>query len=123
MQQLVSFVAVRLALTSALSDRDCSSSVDVSHADEILRAVLDAWSEGRNIDDPIAGADYVAEPKWKQGYRLDRFEIGSDLKPDGLDVSCPVELWMRSPAGKAVRENVQYVVSRSPRRVVVRSPS
>ncbi|MDR3620932.1 MAG: hypothetical protein P4L85_16390 [Paludisphaera borealis] len=120
MHQLVSFVAVRLAVLAATSN---DSGFDGSSpAGEILRSVLDAWQEGRKVDD-LSGADYVAEPKWKEGYRLERFEIGSNLKAADLDVSCPVELWMRSPAGEAVREKVHYVVSTSPRRVVVRSPS
>jgi len=126
MQHIVSFVAVRLAVlaaTSTLSGCGGSTPVDVARADEILRSVLDAWKEGRKVDAPTAAADFIADPKWKQGYRLERFEIGADLRPAGLDVSCPVELWMRSPAGKAVREQVHYIVSTAPRRVVVRSPS
>jgi hypothetical protein len=124
MQRLASFVAVRLALlaaTSSLTGCGATSPADAAQADEILRSVLDGWKQGRKLDEP-AGADYVADPKWKQGYQLQRYEIGSDFKPAGLDVSCPVELWLRSPEGKTVREKVNYVVSTSPKRVVVRSP-
>ena len=121
MQQLVSFVAALHAAASAPSDHDVGSRVDVAQADDVLRSVLDAWKEGRAVDDPDAGADFVADPLWQRGYRLDRFEIGPDLEAVGLDVSRPVELWMHSPAGEAVREGVRYVVSTSPRRVVVRS--
>jgi hypothetical protein len=123
MQQLVSFLAVRLAATAVLSKRDSSSTADASQADQILRSVLDAWKQGRKDDDPSGGADYVADPRWKGGYQLESFEIGSDFKAAGLDVSCPVELWMLSPEGEAVREKVHYIVSTFPRRVVVRSPS
>jgi hypothetical protein len=125
MQCLRSFVAVRLAMiaaTSALAGCNGSPAADTAQVEEILRSVLDAWKEGRKLDEP-AGADHVAEPRWKAGYRLERYEVGSKFEPTGLDVSCPVELWMRSPAGKAVHEQVHYIVSTTPRRVVIRSPS
>lgn len=125
MEALRSFLAVRLAMlaaASALAGCDGASPADSVQAEEILRSVLEDWKQGRKLDEP-AGADFVAEPRWKAGYRLERFEVGANFQPAGLDVSCPVELWMRSPAGEALREQVCYIVSTTPRRVVVRSPS
>ncbi len=88
-----------------------------------LRQALDAWRAGEAVDSLASQGQpiHVAEPKWKDGFQLVRYEVGAELKSKGFDLVCPVELWMKDPKGKEVREKARYIVSAKPERTVVRS--
>jgi hypothetical protein len=100
-----------------------ASPADPEQVNLTLRQTLDAWQAGEALDSLASQSQpiHVAEPKWKDGFRLVRYEVGPDVKPKGFDLICPVELWMKDPKGKEVHEKARYIVSAKPERTVVRS--
>jgi hypothetical protein len=64
----------------------------------------------------------VADPAWKAGFKLARYEVAEATSAVGFDLKIPVELWLQDPKGKEVREKVRYTVSVQPARTVLRSP-
>jgi hypothetical protein len=97
---------------------------DPDQARATLTTVLDAWRDGRTMDDVTNGspAITVSDPSWKSGFKLARYQIGESTKAAGFDLKIPVELWLEDPKGKAVQEKVKYTVSVQPARTVLRSP-
>lgn len=97
---------------------------DPNLAKQALVAVLDAWHEGRSIDDVSNGPPVmtVSDPAWKGGYKLSKYEVAEATQTAGFDRTIPVELWLQDPRGKAVRQKVRYTVSLEPTRTVLRSP-
>jgi hypothetical protein len=89
-----------------------------------LAMALDAWRDGQTIDDVTNGSPpiVVADPWWKAGYKLSRYQVADDARAAGFDLKIPVELWLEDPKGKAVQEKVKYTVSVQPSRTVIRSP-
>ncbi len=89
-----------------------------------LATALDAWRDGRTIDDVTGGSPpiVVADPSWKAGYKLSRYEVAEATRTAGFDLKIPVELWLENPQGKPVREKVKYTVSVRPSRTVIRAP-
>jgi hypothetical protein len=96
---------------------------DPGQVDLTLRQTLDAWQAGEALDSLASKSQpiHVAEPKWKDGFQLLRYEVSPDVKPKGFDLLCSVELWMKDPKGKEVHEKARYIVSAKPERTVVRS--
>ncbi len=112
-------------LTASLSE-GCGGGASPADPDQVnltLRQTLDAWQAGEAVDALASQSEpiHVAEPKWKEGFRLVRYEVGTNVKSKGFDLICPVELWMKDPKGKEVHEKVRYIVSAKPERTVVRS--
>ena len=97
---------------------------DPDQARATLTAALDAWREGRTIDDFTNGSPpiVVSEPSWKSGLKLSKYEIGESGKPAGFDLKIPVQLWLEDSKGKPSQEKVHYTVSVQPSRTVIRSP-
>jgi hypothetical protein len=97
---------------------------DPDQARETLSLVLNAWRDGRSMDDVTSGSPpvTVADPSWKAGYKLTGYQVSESSKTVGFDLNIPVELSLQDPAGKAVREKVKYTVSVQPARTVIRSP-
>lgn len=89
-----------------------------------LTSALDAWRDGRTVDEVNNGspAMTVADPSWKAGFKLSRYEVADSNASQGLDLKIPVELWLQDPKGKEVREKVKYTVSVQPSRTVLRAP-
>jgi hypothetical protein len=97
---------------------------DPDQARATLAAALDAWRDGRTIDDVTNGspAIVVADPSWKAGYKLSRYQVAETARVAGFDLKIPVELWLEDPKGKPVQEKVKYTVSLEPSRTVIRAP-
>jgi hypothetical protein len=97
---------------------------DPDQARATLTTALDAWRDGRTVDEVNNGspAMTVADPSWKAGFKLSRYELAESNASQGLDLKIPVELWLQDPKGKAVREKVKYTVSVQPARTVLRAP-
>jgi hypothetical protein len=97
---------------------------DPDQARATLAMALDAWKEGKTIDDVTGGSPpiTVADPSWKAGFKLSRYQVAETTKSAGFDLKIPVELWLEDPKGKAVQEKVKYTVSVQPSRTVLRSP-
>jgi hypothetical protein len=98
--------------------------VDPDQARATLTMALDSWHDGRTIDEVTNGNPpiTVADPKWKAGFKLSRYEVAETTRAAGFDLKMPVELWLEDPKGKAVQEKVKYTVSVQPARTVIRAP-
>jgi hypothetical protein len=97
---------------------------DPDQARATLAMALDAWRDGRTIDDVTNGSPpiTVADPSWKAGFKLSRYQVAETARQAGFDLRIPVELWLEDPKGKPVQEKVKYTVSVQPARTVIRSP-
>jgi hypothetical protein len=97
---------------------------DPDQARATLAMALDAWRDGRTIDDVTGGSPpiTVADPSWKAGFKLSRYQVAETTRAAGFDLKFPVELWLEDPKGKAVQEKVKYTVSVQPARTVIRAP-
>jgi hypothetical protein len=97
---------------------------DPDQARATLAMALDAWRDGRTMDDVTNGSPpiTVADPAWKAGLKLSRYQVAETARTAGFDLKIPVELWLEDPTGKAVQEKVKYTVSVQPSRTVIRSP-
>ncbi|WP_422922902.1 hypothetical protein [Singulisphaera sp. PoT] len=97
---------------------------DPDLARKALVTVLDAWHDGRSVDEAsnISPSTTVADPDWQAGYKLAKYEVAGTTSSAGFDLMIPVELWLRDPKGKDVRHKVRYTVSLTPARTVLRAP-
>ena len=97
---------------------------DPDQARATLATALDAWHDRKTMDDVTNGSPpiTVADPSWKGGFKLARYEVGQSAREAGFDLNIPVELWLEDPKGKEKREKVKYTVSVEPSRTVIRSP-
>jgi hypothetical protein len=96
---------------------------DPDQARATLAMALDAWRDGRTMDDVTNGSPpiVVADPSWKAGFKLSRYQVAETTRSAGFDLKIPVELWLTDTKGKAVQEKVKYTVSVQPSRTVLRS--
>jgi hypothetical protein len=115
-----------MALVLAALPLGCSGPkpADPEQARATLAMALDAWRDGRTIDEVTKGSPSitVADPEWKAGFKLSRYQVAETAKFAGFDLNIPVELWLEDPKGKAVQEKVKYTVSVQPARTVIRAP-
>jgi hypothetical protein len=115
-----------LAIALAAPPLGCDGQrpADPDQARATLAMALDAWRDGRTIDDVTNGRPpiVVADPSWKAGYKLSRYQVAEGARAAGFDLKIPVELWLQDPKGKVVQEKVTYTVSIEPSRTVIRSP-
>ncbi len=97
---------------------------DPDQARATLAMALDAWRHGRTIDEVTNGSPSitVADPSWKAGFKLSRYQVAETTRSAGFDLKIPVELWLQDSKGKDVQEKVKYTVSVQPVRTVLRSP-
>ncbi len=95
------------ALLLALPSLGCGGPkpADPDQARATLAMALDAWRDGRTIDDVTNGSPpiTVADPSWKAGFKLSRYQVAETTRAAGFDLKIPVELWLKDPKGKAVR--------------------
>ena len=101
-----------------------STPADPDLARATLAMALDAWRDGRTIDEVSNGSPpiTVAEPAWKSGFKLSKYEVADTTRAVGFDLRMPVQLWLEDPKGKPVEESVKYTVSVQPVRTVIRAP-
>jgi hypothetical protein len=97
---------------------------DPDQARATLAMAMDAWRDGRTIDEVTNGSPpiTVADPAWKAGFKLSRYQVAETTRAAGFDLKIPVELWLEDGKGKAVQEKVKYTVSVQPSRTVIRAP-
>ena len=101
-----------------------STPADPDLARATLATALDAWRDGRTIDEVTNGSPpiTVADPEWKAGFKLSRYEVAETTRASGFDLRMPVQLWLQDPKGKAIEQKVKYTVSVQPARTVIRAP-
>ena len=59
---------------------------DPDRARETLALALDAWRDGRSVEDVTNGSPpiTVADPLWKAGYKLSSYQVAETSKAAGL---------------------------------------
>jgi hypothetical protein len=117
------FVFLGLVLAAAPGCKGAPASrVDADKAREVLRTTLTAWQKGESADSLRQQFPSItaADPKWKEGHRLVRFEIADTDQVVGYDLQCRVVLVLQDPKGKQTEEKAVYTVSTSPALVVIR---
>jgi hypothetical protein len=114
------------ALLLAAVPFGCGSPVpaDPDQARATLATALDCWRDGKTLDDVTNGSPSitVADPEWKAGFKLSRYQVAETTRATGFDLKIPVDLWLEDPKGKAVQQKVKYTVSVQPSRTVIRAP-
>jgi len=102
--------------------RKCGWPLGRDRARETLALALDAWRDGRSVEDVTHGNPpiTVADPAWKAGYKLSSYQVAETTRAAGFDLKIPVELSLQDPKGKAVQEKVKYTVSVQPSRTAIR---
>jgi hypothetical protein len=115
-----------VALLLASLATGCGGQVpaDPDQARATLTTALDAWHDGRTMDEVTNGSPpiTVADPAWKSGLKLSRYQVGETNRAAGFDLKIPVELWLEDAKGKVVQQKVKYTVSVQPSRTVLRAP-
>ena len=119
----LTFFAV-LSLASQVPGCGGPVAADPDRARATLTFALDAWRDGRTIDEMTSGSPpiVVADPAWKAGFKLSRYQVADTTRVAGFDLKIPVELWLQDPKGKAVQEKVKYTVGVHPAQTVIRAP-
>lgn len=117
-------VVAALLLASPVPGCGSREAADPDKARATLATALDAWHDGRTIDEVTTGSPpiVVADPAWKAGFKLSRYQVAETSSVAGFDLKIPVELWLQDPQGKPKQEKVKYTVSVEPSQTVIRAP-
>ena len=112
-----------LGLLILLGSTGCGGTPGGSDPDS-ARAALDVWKGGGTtlslLEKPPSM--HVGDYRWEAGYKLTNYKITESSAASGFDRRYPVDLWLTTPKGKALREKAVYNVAMSPSLTVVRDP-
>lgn len=111
-----------LVIAAGCSSGPVHAPVDGARARDTLRTVLESWKKGDRVD-ALQGADppiYVIDQEWQEGNKLVDFRITADGDEKDAHLYCPVQLTVRSPAGKESKRDVTYIISTAPKLTVSR---
>lgn len=87
----------------------------------LLQETLDAWKRGDALEAYQGSSSVVViDPAWKKGGQLSDFEIQGDSTHSGFDVQFKVKLNMKNAGGAAKTQKALFLVSTTPRKVVMR---
>jgi hypothetical protein len=123
---LMTRTIIALAAAAALGPAGCSSSLpvetDPTQGREVLKRVLDGWTEGKKPEDlKTANPPVVAnDPDWAAGFKLTKYEIDPTDGRMGVDLLVKVKLTMTGPDGVAKQKQVKYTVAIGSQTVVLR---
>jgi hypothetical protein len=103
----------------------CSSSPpssDAAKGKEILQTSLDSWKRGDSVQSLETGSPAIVfVDRQREKHQLLDFEIDPSGQPSGFDVQFKVQLSLKSPDGKSLKQKAKYNVSTTSKFVVVRS--
>lgn len=109
----------------ALAVMGCGQSApetDNSAACAALREALDSWKQGKSLAAyRETSSSTIVDRQWEQGVKLLDYTVNGDGEPSGYDVQFTVQLSLHGRNGKRFSEKALYVVSTSPKLVVIRS--
>jgi hypothetical protein len=96
--------------------------VQAGKAREVLRAALESWKQGDQVDalQHASPPVYVIDPEWQAGSRLKDYQIVGAGEAKDANLFCPVKLTLREPGGKEARREVTYIISTAPNLTVSR---
>jgi hypothetical protein len=121
------FAAVRAAsllcfFVAGCSARPENAPVDADKARDTLRAALESWKKGDAVDalQQASPPIYVVDNEWKSGAKLVDFKLVNEGERKDAHLFCPVELSIRTSAGKEQKRQVTYIIATAPNLVVSR---
>lgn len=96
--------------------------VDAAKAREVLRLALESWKNGEKHDALQAASPpiYVIDPQWQAGFVLKEYRIVGDGKEMDAQLTCPVAMTVKNPAGKEIEQEVTFYISTAPNFTVAR---
>ena len=100
------------------------STGDPDSAKAALETTLAAWKQGGSVAElvdknpSIQASDY----RWAAGFVLADFRVGEATSSVGFDRRFPVDLTLKNPQGKAIREKAFFHVTTHPAITVIRDP-
>lgn len=111
-----------LALTSGCSQSGFGPQADPNEAQNTMKLVLDAWKSGQNPSQFAAKSPdiVIQDSDWTLGLKLVSYKTQNDVRLAGNDVHYPVTLELKSPKGRVVKKQAVYLISTSPKKLVLR---
>jgi hypothetical protein len=104
------------------SSSSAPAAVDTSKARDFLTSALDAWRRGESADSMAARspAVHVKDHEWREGAKLEAYEIKGTGTPSGPEWRCQVLLTLRGTDGKLKKRPASYSVATSPVIAIIR---
>lgn len=105
----------------------CNSAPSTGESDSAksaLETTLSAWKQGETVtalvdkSPSIQASDY----RWAAGFALVDFRVGEAASSAGFDRRFAVDLTLKNPKGKAIREKAFFQVTTHPAITVIRDP-
>lgn len=120
--RLALWLAPLLLLAAGCGGGETGRPADANQAEVALNAVLEAWKQGGSPAELSSRAVpiHVTDADWDGGHRLMAYRTCGEPRLVGFDMSYPVQLELKSPNGKTVKKTAVYVVTTSPRTLVLR---
>jgi hypothetical protein len=95
---------------------------DPAKGREVLRTVLDAWVQGKTMEELKAGRPSIIayDPDWEAGGRLTGYEISLTDARSGVDLLVAVHLSLDRKDGRVQQKSVNFCVAMGSQIVVTR---
>lgn len=95
---------------------------DPNEARTTMKQVLEAWKSGQKPSqfNEKSPEIVIHDSDWTLGLKLVSYQTRDDVRLAGNDVHYPVMLELKSPKGRTIRKEAVYLVSTSPRKLVLR---
>jgi hypothetical protein len=122
MRRLFACLAPACLVLAGCPGNSLPPETDSDKGREVLKTVLDAWVQGRSMDDLKAGSAPVVayDPDWEAGRRLTGYEISPTDRRAGVDLLLSVTLALERKDGRVERKSVNFCVAIGSRTVVTR---
>lgn len=118
----IASLVIAVATLAGCGGNTLPPAADPALARQSLTTALDAWKHGGKPDALKASSPpvQVIDRNWEEGSTLVSYAIQGEGMPLGQNLQLPVTLEWKDPRGKAVKKDVNYVVSTGEPVVVAR---
>lgn len=115
-------IGLVLGLTSGCGSAPAGPQADPDLAQKTMKQVLDAWKSGQRPSQFLEKSPdlVIQDSDWALGLKLVSYQTQSDVRLAGNDVHYPVTLELKSPKGRLVKKHAVYLISTSPKKLVLR---
>lgn len=98
------------------------SASEPQRAREVLTTALDAWKRGDKPETLVSAEPSVRvlDREWTDGSTLVAYQLKGEGQPLGLSIQQAVALELKNPKGRALRKEVNYVVTTGAKPMVAR---
>jgi hypothetical protein len=106
------FVSLASLGSTGCGDNSLPPPAEAGKAREALHSALCAWTKGEKLDAlaKLSPAVHVSDADWRDGYRLQKFEVYPKDEHRGLSLRCIAALDLQHPQGWTVQKYVAYMV-------------